>query len=235
MLPLISLSKFLLEIGTEELPADFACSAPGQLVEIVRKDLLANRFSHGEIYCTSTPRRVVLLINDLISVASDLEEFRKGPPAEHAFRDGVPTKSAQGFARNLGVSEDCLEVRETAKGPFVYAKVIKQGLHVEKFLAEKIPQWVSNFQGRRFMRWGNGDKRFSRPVRWLIAMFDELVIPICIEDADPKVFSGNISRGHRLYKDQIEIPSADAYVETLANVGVLVDRDERKAFIIEVW
>ncbi len=231
MLPLISLPTFLLEIGTEELPADFASAAPLQLDQIVRRDLDTHRFTYGEIFSTSTPRRITLLIYDLAVAASDLEQFRKGPPAEQAFKDGLPTKAALGFAKNLGLTTDSLDIQETDKGSFVFAKVLDPGESAQQFLAEKIPQWITSLQGRRFMRWGNGDRRFSRPIRWLVALLDKEVVPVCMDDADPRVLSGNLSRGNRNDQNELVISSANHYLTTLANVGIEVKRKSRKSLI----
>ncbi|MFZ9974995.1 MAG: glycine--tRNA ligase subunit beta, partial [Vulcanococcus sp.] len=98
------MSTFLLEIGTEELPADFARLALPQLEQVVRRDLSEARLGHGEIRCTSTPRRLAIQIQDLQPAAPDLEEERKGPPAAQAFKDGTPTPAAEGFAKRCGIA-----------------------------------------------------------------------------------------------------------------------------------
>ena len=222
-----SVSTFLLEIGTEELPADFARLALPQLEQMVRSDLADQRLGHGLIQCTSTPRRLALLVEDLPASAVDLQEDRKGPPAGQAFQDGVPTQAAIGFAKRCGIEPTALEVRDTPKGPFVFARVLEQGRPSVEVLAEHIPQWIHALQGRRFMRWGEGESRFSRPVRWLVALLDAAVIPVALQGSDPLVQAGNVSRGHRLLADSVVIPSAQTYAETLAAVGVDVHRSSR--------
>ena len=159
------MSTFLLEIGTEELPADFARLALPQLEQLVRRDLADARLSHGAIRVTSTPRRLALTVEDLPQAQPDLQEERKGPPAAQAFKDGVPAQAAIGFAKRCGVEPEALEVRDTPKGPFVFATVLEQGRATTAVLAELIPDWITSLQGRRFMRWGEGESRFSRPVR----------------------------------------------------------------------
>ena len=116
----VGVSTFLLEIGTEELPADFARLALPQLEQLVRRDLTDARLRHGQIACTSTPRRLVVQVDDLAATAEDLEDDRKGPPAAQAFKEGSPTPAAVGFARRCGIEPEALEVRETPKGPFVF-------------------------------------------------------------------------------------------------------------------
>ena len=228
---LISVSTFLLEIGTEELPADFARLALPQLEQMVRKDLSEARLGHGTIRCTSTPRRLVVLVDTLEDATPDLEEERKGPPVAQAFKDGVPTPAAEGFAKRCGVAAEALEVRDTPKGPFVFARVLERGRLAPELLGEWIPQWIQSLQGRRFMRWGSGESRFSRPVRWLVAMLDGQVVPVRLEGSDPEVSSGNSSRGHRLRTESLTIPTASAYDETLAAAGVQVDRSARASWI----
>ena len=222
---------FLLEIGTEELPADFARLVLPQLAEKVFADFERLRLKHGKIQCFSTPRRVVLFVEDLSDLAEDIIEERKGPPANKAFVKNTPTKAAIGFAKRCGVGLDDLHVLDTEKGPFVFARMLDKGKSVYDLLIDLIPLWIGNIQGRRFMRWGKGDRRFSRPVRWIVSLIDEKVVPVHLNDCDPEIFSGNISRGHRLHKEYLEINSASKYFEILKNYGVIVDREKRKCEI----
>ena len=229
----VPLSTFLLEIGTEELPADFARLALPQLDSLVRRDLAAARLSFAAIDCTSTPRRLAITVTELPLAQSDLSEDRKGPPASQALQGGVPTQAAIGFANRCGIDPAALEVRETAKGPFVFARCLEKGRPTTQILAELIPLWINGLQGRRFMRWGEGESRFSRPIRWLVALLDAGVVPVTLSDSDPQVVSGNTSRGHRLLGDAVTIPCADDYVSALAAVGVQVKRSNRQAWIRE--
>lgn len=229
----VPLSTFLLEIGTEELPADFARLALPQLDSLVRRDLAAARLSFAAIDCTSTPRRLAITVTELPRAQSDLTEDRKGPPASQALQGGVPTQAAIGFANRCGIDPAALEVRETPKGPFVFARCLEKGRPTTQVLAELIPLWINSLQGRRFMRWGEGESRFSRPIRWLVALLDAGVVPVTLSDSDPEVVSGNTSRGHRLLGDTVTIPSAGDYVSSLAAVGVQVKRSSRQAWIRE--
>lgn len=235
------MSTFLLEIGTEELPADFARLALPQLEALVHRDLAERRLSHGAVTVTSTPRRLALVVADLANTAADLEEDRKGPPAAQALKEGVPTPAAIGFAKRCGIEASALEVRDTPKGPFVFARVREPGLPAAELLAACIPPWIAGLQGRRFMRWAEGDSRFSRPVRWLVALLDAAVIPVTLAGSDPEVSAGRLSRGHRLHGDQagagsagvpeVSIATASAYAKTLAAAGVEVDRQRRATTI----
>ena len=228
-----SVATFLLEIGTEELPADFARLALDQLEPMVARDLNEQRLNHTGLSCTSTPRRIALIVEGLSLAAADLQEERKGPPAAQAFKDGEPTKAAIGFAQRCGLEPAALQIRDTPKGPFVFADVLERGRPTLELLAELIPSWLGALQGRRFMRWGSGERRFSRPIRWLVALLDELVVPVTLQGSDPVVCAGNRSCGHRLVSTSIEIPEASAYHQALAAAGVQVDRRRRRTTIAE--
>ena len=225
------MATFLLEIGTEELPADFARQVLDQLEPMVARDLSERRLSHTSLTCTSTPRRIALIVEGLPQSAADLQEERKGPPAGQAFKDGQPTKAAIGFAQRCGLAPTSLEIRETPKGPFVFADVLEPGRPTLELLVELIPTWLGALQGRRFMRWGAGERRFSRPIRWLVALLDQVVVPVTLEGSDPVVSAGMLSSGHRLVRAAVEIPKATAYRESLSAAGVEVDRLQRRETI----
>ncbi len=225
------MTTFLLEIGTEELPADFAQSALNQLKELVCGDLAKSRLEHGKILCTGTPRRTALLVDDLACFAKDFQEERKGPPLEQAFNDGAPTKAAFGFAKKFDIPIEELEIRDTSKGKFVFAKVVQKGESVVELLPHLISHWISSLQGRRFMRWGDGDRRFSRPIRWIVALYGKELIPFTLNGSDPEIRSSNFSRGHRLHSERVPITSASEYCQILLNQGVHVDRQERASLI----
>ena len=220
-------NTFLLEIGTEELPADFVRSALQQLERRVRSDLKELRLEHGSLSVSGTPRRLLVQISDLIDSQPDLEEERKGPPVSQALVDGQPGPAAIGFAKRCGVDPSELESRDTPKGPCLFARVCTPGQESAVLLQDFIPQWIDGLQGRRFMRWGSGEQRFSRPVRWLVALLGNALIPVTLEASDPVVRSGRQSRGHRLYDTLAELKSADELPALLAEAGVMVNRDQR--------
>jgi len=221
-------ATFLLEIGTEELPADFVRQALDQLQQRVSRDLREARLGHGAVSVFGTPRRLVVSVADLEDRQPDLEEDRKGPPVAQAFKDGIPGPAAIGFAKRCGVDPSALEQRDTPKGPCVFATVLTPGQACVELLQGLIPQWIDALQGRRFMRWGTGAQRFSRPIRWLLALKGSEVIPVVLGGADPEVRSDRFSRAHRLHGDEpLSIASAEQFGETLAAAGVVVDRAER--------
>ncbi len=221
------MSTYLLEIGTEELPADLAESVISQLELNVNNDLNSAQIKFSEIRVTTTPRRIVLTIEGIAPFSENNISERKGPPVSQAFHDGKPTKAAIGFARRYDLSPEKLEVRETPKGSFVFAKLIEEGKPVAGLLADYLPSWISKIQGRRFMRWGKGDFRFSRPIRWIVSLIDSEVLPFNISGCDPEIQIGNISRPHRLHGPTLAIKNANTYFDQLQNVGVTVDRSSR--------
>ena len=121
------MSTFLLEIGTEELPADFARLALPQLEQMVGRDFSEARLGHGPIRCTSTPRRLAVLVEAVEHATPDLEDERKGPPAAQAFKDGAPTPAALGFANRCGLSAEAPAVGDPPKSPVVFAMVVGRG------------------------------------------------------------------------------------------------------------
>jgi glycyl-tRNA synthetase beta chain len=225
------LATFLLEIGTEELPADFARQAIPQLQQMVTAELDEHRLSYGAVRCTSTPRRLAIWVNDLEAQGAERKEERKGPPGNQSFKNGEFTEAALGFARRCGVEVGALELRETPKGAFLFAKVVEPGSKSTDVLVRGIPNWIKALQGRRFMRWGNGDERFSRPLRWLVAMLDQQLLELSLLNTDPIIEAGKISRGHRLGSQSVTITNAAEYQERLRAAGVIVDRDERAQLI----
>jgi len=225
------MATFLLEIGSEELPADFVRLALPQLRQRVEDDLAEARLAWQELRVTGTPRRLAVLIGGLATQQQDRREDRKGPPAAAAFVDGSPTAAALGFAGRCGVMPEALEVRPTPKGPFVFAQVLEPGQPTTTVLQSLIPEWIWGLQGRRFMRWGAGESRFSRPIRWLVALLDDAVVPVDLVHCDPVVSSGRLSRGDRLSQQPLALARADQYFETLAAAAVMADRDARAATI----
>ncbi len=223
---------FLLEVGTEELPASFVADAIAQWQSRLSKTLDEQFLTPDAIKIYGTPRRLAVLIEGLPAQQPDREEEVKGPPASAAFRDGNPTQAAEGFARKQGVELDTLEVRDTDKGEFVFALKKIAGRPATEILTELIPQWIFGLEGKRFMRWGDGDLRFPRPIRWLVALLDADVLPIEIVNSSEVIKSDRISYGHRiLHPAPLDIPHATDYVRSLHSVCVAVEPDERRGKI----
>ncbi|WP_414586093.1 glycine--tRNA ligase subunit beta [Scytonema sp. PCC 10023] len=219
---------FLLEVGTEELPASFLSSAIAQWKSRIPQTLAENSLTYDAVEVYGTPRRLAVLIKNLPSQQPDREEEIKGPPAQAAFKDGKPTPAAQGFAKKQGVELDALEVRATDKGDFVFVRKLTPGRPVAEILTELVPQWIFKLEGKRLMRWGDGDKTFSRPIRWIVALLDDAVLPIELDNGSETIKSDRISQGHRvLHPESVTIAQATDYITALRSAYVVVDPDER--------
>ncbi len=223
------MADFLLEVGTEELPADFVSSAIAQWQNKVPASLAQEFLNPAAVEYYGTPRRLAILIKDIPSQQADREEEIKGPPVKAAFKDGQPTKAAEGFARKQGVSLDELEIRDTPKGEFTFIQKKIPGRNTVEILQELCPQWITGLEGKRFMRWGDGDLRFPRPIRWLVALWDSQVMPLELINGSETIKSDRISRGHRvLHPDAVSIAQATDYITTLRSAFVEVELEARK-------
>ncbi|MFN5239224.1 MAG: glycine--tRNA ligase subunit beta [Aphanizomenon sp.] len=225
---------FLLEVGTEELPAGFLSDAIVQWKSRIPESLKTHNLPNAAVEVYGTPRRLAVLITGLPSQQADREEEIKGPPAQAAFKDGQPTKAAIGFATKQGVDISALEIRPTDKGDFVFVNKQIPGRPIADILTELVPQWVWNLEGKRLMRWGHGDGRFSRPIRTLVTLLDGEILPLQLENGAKIVKSDRLSRAHRvLHPEPVSISHATEYVKTLADGFVIVSREERKKIISE--
>ncbi len=232
-------SSFLLEIGTEELPANDVDTAHAQLVTRVPALLDELNLTHGEVRVFSTPRRLVVSIDSLSPRQPDREDLVKGPPADKAFdKSGVALPAGMGFAKKNGVDTKDLQVREEGGGKYVFAVVKQTGHPTPEVLAEALPKLIESIKFEKSMRWLPASRRaenesgvaFSRPIRWLVALFGETVIPF--EYAG--VVSGNTTRGLRPYDSpEIAIPSASKYFDVIREASIVLDKEERKASIVE--
>ncbi|MFB8791558.1 MAG: glycine--tRNA ligase subunit beta [Potamolinea sp.] len=226
--------NFLLEVGTEELPASFVDQAIAQWKLRLPQSLDEHFLTPEAIKIYGTPRRLAVLIEGLPIQQADREEEVKGPPASTAFKDGKPTPAVQGFARKQGVELDTLEVRNTDKGEFVFALKKISGRPVTEILTQLIPKWIFELQGKRFMRWGDGETKFSRPIRWLVALLDKDILPIELVSGSETVKSDRVSYAHRvLHPELVTIPQASDYVQSLHSAYVAVESEERRGKIQE--
>lgn len=227
------MANFLLEVGTEELPADFVSSAIAQWQVKIPQSLSSEFLEPASIEYYATPRRLAVLIKGMPMQQADREEEVKGPPVRAAFKDGQPTKAAEGFARKQGVAVENLEIRDTPKGEFVFIQKQIPGRQTSEILQELCPQWITNLEGKRFMRWGDGDLRFPRPIRWLVALWDDGVLPLKLVNGSESITSDRLSRGHRvLHPQTVTISQATDYVTAMISAAVEVDSSVRKEKIV---
>ncbi len=225
-------ASLLLEIGTEELPAADVDAALAQLGELAPKLLAEARLEHGAVQVLGTPRRLALLVKDLVPGQPDRELVVKGPPAARAFDPaGAPTPAAEGFARKYNLSVSALEKRTLDGGEYVVAVVKEKGQAAPDVLRELLPRLVAALKFEKTMRWRAGDPTaFSRPVRWLAALLGESVIPFSYAG----LRSGNVSRGLRpLGSPAITIGAADEYLAALRKAHIEADPAARRAAILK--
>lgn len=228
------MATFLLEVGTEELPASFVQDALEQWRSRIPKSLTEHYLTSESIEYFGTPRRLALLIHGLPERQPDQEEEVKGPPAQAAFKDGKPTKAAEGFAQKQGVSIADLEIRPTEKGEFVFVQKTIIGKPTSEILRNLVPEWIAKLEGKRFMRWADGDLKFPRPIRWLVSLLDTELLPIELVNESQGCASDRHSKGHRvLHPGAIELVQAENYVATMSAASVLVQPEERKTLIQE--
>jgi len=227
------MTTFLLEVGTEELPASFLSDAIAQWKLRIPESLETHGLEREKVEIYGTPRRLAVLITGLPLQQPDREEEIKGPSATAGFKNGQPTPAAIGFAKKQGVELAALEIRPTDKGEFIFVRKQIPGRLVAEIFTQLVPQWIWGLEGKRFMRWGEGDAKFSRPIRSLIVMLDGEVIPLELENGGKIVKSDRISQGHRvLNPEAVTIEEAANYVGALENASVIVDQKERKRRII---
>ncbi len=222
------MSKYLLEIGTEELPAKFSHSVLEQFKSLIEFELNKKLIKFNNIVVTSTPRRIVLLLEGLVDYAEDKTIVRKGPKANSAFLNGSPTNAALGFANSLGIDVDDLEIKNTEKGEFVFGKKTEKGQSTRISLSSIIPKVVKSLQGARFMKWGAGNIKFSRPIRWITSIYNDDILDFSFNECDPNIQISNKSKSHRLINKVFEVQNPDNFFQLLKQNRVLVKRNERK-------
>ncbi len=216
---------FLLEIGTEEIPARMIASAQQELQRRVADLLSRERLpAAAEISHVDTPRRLAILVPGIPDAQPDVSEQITGPAVRVAFKEGQPTNAAHAFAKKAGMEVAQLERVTTPKGEYLSAKVTKRGRTAAEILSESLPKEIASIYWPKNMFWRKPNERFVRPVRWLVAMLDRQIIPLEFGG----IRAGDKSRGHRvLSPGSVQIPRADSYIAALRQARV-VCRAERE-------
>lgn len=218
---------FLMEIGLEEIPAHVVTPSAAQLVEKTEKFLKEQRMDFDEVQTYSTPRRLTVKVTGLADKQPDIQEEAKGPAKKIAYdKDGNWSKAAQGFVRGQGVSVDDIFFKELKGTEYVYVKKFIKGKAAADVM-QGMRDVAMDLKFPTMMRWGTNDFQYVRPIRWIVAMLDDQVIPFKILNIE----SGNVSQGHRFLGKPVELKSADDYVEALRSEKVIVDATERKSMI----
>ena len=226
-----NLHTLAFEIGTEEIPAFDLHRATAQLARLVPDALDAVRIPHGEVAVHTTPRRLVAIVEDVAESTEALEETFRGPSAKIAFdAEGNPTKAAVGFARGKGVDVDALEVREEKGVEYVFAARRVEARDAAELLPEVLEGVIAGIAWPKSCRWGSTSEYFSRPVRWIVAMLDERVVPVRFAGLE----AGNLTRGHRfLSPGPHEVPTASALLDVLEGAHVVTSEQARERAIRE--
>src|SRR5271157_3898444 len=221
---------FLLEIGTEEIPARMIDGAREELSRRVGDLLLRERLvENPAVRAFSTPRRLAVLAAGVSPAQPDVREQVTGPSLKVAYKGGAPTPAAEAFARKLNVPVDALEKISTPKGEYLAATVLKKGRPAPDILAESLPKEIAGIYWAKSMYWrGKSAERFVRPVRWLVSLLDAEVVPL--EFAG--IRAGHTTAGHRILPSgTLEISQPSQYAETLTHGAVIVNAAEREHII----
>lgn len=251
------MEKLLFEIGTEEIPAKFMPGILKQLKELAAAKMQELRIPFEDITVYGTPRRMAFIADGVAETQADVVVEAKGPSVKIAYVSGAPSKAAQGFARGQGVDVKDLVVRDN----YVYAVKHLAGQPVVELLPGLLMDILTSLSFPKTMRWADFEFRFVRPIRWMVALFGDQIIPVEICG----VKSGKFSMGHRFMqqslkaaaesqgllsaalskvgnkvysalagvKGAVEIPSAGDYKKVMYDNFVMVDQDERRALILQ--
>jgi glycyl-tRNA synthetase beta chain len=221
-----NMSRFVLEIGTEEIPPRFFPPALRQLREEGAKMLARARLSCREVKVYATPRRLALIVEEMAERQAPATREERGPAARVAFdEEGKPTKAAEGFARRHGMAPEALVVKETEQGEYVFAVIEEPELPATEALAGRLPALIAGLAFPKMMRWGTGKVRFGRPIRWLLALVGAEMVEFELEGLK----SGRLTRGHPMLDDGMHsVAVAEEYEATLGAHKVLVTPDERR-------
>ncbi len=219
----------LYEMGVEEMPSRFVQSTLDQLVSGLKSRLEEKRVAFEDIDTFATPRRLILVVKGLADRQADLEEEVKGPAKKISIaEDGSFTKAAQGFMRGKGLSESDVYFKDLNGTEYIFATIREEGKDTDEVLMEVLPEIVKSVVFPKSMRWGGKNMRFVRPIRWLVALHNDKVVPVDLEG----IIASNVTVGHRfLGAKSIEVSSIEDYFKKLEENFVVYDQDLRKDMI----
>lgn len=222
-------NKYLLEIGVEELPARLVNDALEQLENNAKILLEEERVKYETIKTYATPRRLTLIIEGLNDKQETLKEKVKGPNKRIAYdNEGNPTKALQGFMKGQKIDLSQIIIEEYNGEEYVYGNVTKIGKETELVLAENMANIIKSIAFPKSMKWGGKNLRFARPIRWIVSIMNDKVIPFDLEG----IKVSNITRGHRfLGSNHIKLHSVDEYFSKLEDNYCLVDQNKRRDII----
>jgi glycyl-tRNA synthetase beta chain len=221
--------EFLLEIGTEEIPAGFAVPAIESLRELFARAMETARVTHGRLETYGTPRRLILSAFDVAPMQTSREIEKTGPPKSSAFdENGNATKAAVGFAKSQGVEVSDLIVVQTSRGEQLAVRKVEEGIPTRSVLANLLPGLIERIPFPKTMRWMDQDVRYARPIHWMVALLDGEVVPFSFGN----IQTGNQSRGHRfIAPSPFTVTSLESLRTTLEQQGVTIDATRRRSEI----
>lgn len=222
-LPLAGRAPLLFEIGTEELPPHEVTATVAAVTDAVTAKLSDTRLGHGEIRVYGTPRRIVCLVDDIEPREPDAERVVRGPKVD------APAAAIDGFARGQAVDPSDLGTVEYKGAQHVANVVTETGSVALDVLAEVLASIVAELRGTKNMRWNDGSLSFSRPIRWLTALLDDVVVPVAVSS----LTAGRTTRLHRTAEEAtINVNSASDYVRFLSKHGIVASAAERRSLIV---
>ena len=225
------MSDFILEIGTEELPARFLPDQEKELRERMRAALNAAAVDFDAVETAATPRRAVVMVRNIALTQRETEEVLTGPPAKVAFdAEGKPLPAAEGFARTQGVDMADTFLLDTDKGKYLAVRKKTGGGKTADILSAVCPEIISALPFPKRMRWGTGEFMYARPLRWIVALLDDAVIPFSVAG----VAAGRRTHGHRVHSaGLLEVPAAGDYHRIIRDEGkIILSAEERRNHIM---
>ncbi|MDR3362455.1 MAG: glycine--tRNA ligase subunit beta [Desulfovibrio sp.] len=225
------MATFVLEIGSEELPARFLNQEEGELASRFTEALSQAGIGHGKLRVMSTPRRAAVLIENVDPAQREKEEIVTGPPMRAAYADGVPTKALEGFARTHGCAVEDVFAARTEKGDYAAVRKRTGGGTAKDILAQICPAVITSLPFAKRMRWGTYSLAYARPLRWILALLDEEVVPFAVGP----LTSGRETYGHRVHgPGPIAVPRAKDWLSLVSELGgITPDTAERRKIIVE--
>ena len=225
----MSTKELFLEIGCEEIPAGFIPRATAEMKALITKELAVARLEFSEVTTMATPRRLVLVVKGIPALQPDAEITATGPSLKAAYdAEGKPTKAAEGFARGQGVTIAELQTITTDKGEYLFVSKQEAGRPTYELLMEILPALVASIPFKKSMRWGTQDVRFARPIHWIVALFDGIIVPFSFGE----ISSGKMSRGHRFMANTpFPVQNFAHYLDECERHFVIPDPEKRKEII----
>ena len=222
--------ELLFEIGMEEIPARFLNQALEDLKNNFEKKLKNNRIKFSGVRTYGTPRRLVLVADEVAEMQEDLDELNIGPSRERAYKDGALTKAGEGFLKAHRIEEEQIEIIKNDKGEYIAFKRFSKGKPTETILPEILKALVLEETFQKSMRWSDKTIRFARPIEWFLALYGGKVLDFEIEG----IKSSNKSKGHRFFGKEFEVSSVEDYLKKIKENNVIIDISERRKMIEEM-